>query len=261
MSEGPPLIVDKLPPIMVITINREHRLNALDNNSFKLFAAILKQATEDKSIRALIITGKGRAFSAGSDIYEYFEMKKVVEYMEHQKLGRIVYDFIEKMEIPVIAAVNGYCLGGGLELALVCDIIVASEDALFGDPALKLGVIPGGGTTQRLTRIIGRNKVKELLFTGDFITAEEAYRLGLVNKVVKKEELMEEAKKMALKTCKMAPLALAKAKKVVNEGAEAPLDVALSYEIEATTALFCTKDRYEGMKAFIEKREPKFEGE
>lgn len=209
----------------------------------------------------MIITGKGKAFSAGSDIHEYFAMKKVTEYMEHQRLGRLVYDLLESLEKPVIAAVNGYCLGGGLELALVCDLIIAAEDAQFGDPALRLGVIPGGGTTQRLTRILGRNKVKEILFTGVFMKAEEALRLGLVNRVVPRERLLEEARSMALEICKMAPLALAKAKRLVNEGLEAPLNAALSYEIEATTALFCTEDRQEGMRAFIEKREPIFKGE
>jgi len=257
MSEEP-ILVGKEPPIAIITINREHRLNALDNNSFRVLYNVLQDLEADPTIRAVIVTGKGRAFCVGSDVHEYSKMERVVDYMEHQRLGRLAYDFIERMSKPVIAAVNGYCLGGGLELALVCDLIVAAEDAKLGDPALKLGVIPGGGTTQRLTRVIGRNKVKELLFTGDFASAHEAERMGLVNRVVRPERLLEEAKELAVKTLRMAPLAVAKAKKVVNEGADAPLSVALSYEIEATTALFGTEDRYEGMRAFVEKREPRF---
>lgn len=259
MDENP-VLVEREPPIALVTLNREDRLNALDNRTTRILHDAIESLAKDPSIRTIIITGRGRAFCAGSDIHEYNKMEKVVEYMEHQKLGRMVYDLIENLEKPVIAAVNGYCLGGGLELALVCDVIVASDNAKFGDPTLRLGVIPGGGTTQRLTRIIGRNMVKELLFTGEFIRAEEARQLGLVNKVVAAEKLIEESKNMAVKVAKMAPLALAKAKKLVNEGTEAPLNVSLSYEIEATVALFGTEDRVEGMKAFIEKREPNFKG-
>lgn len=259
MNENP-VILEREPPIATVALNREHRLNALDNKTIRRLYEIIKELENEASVRAVIITGRGRAFCAGSDIYEYNKMERVVEYMEHQKLGRMVYDMIENLQKPVIAAVNGYCVGGGLELALSCDIIVASENAKFGDPTLRLGVIPGGGTTQRLTRIVGRNKVKELLFTGDFVSAEEAKHLGLVSYVVPPERLLEESRSMAVKIAKMAPLAVAKAKQLVNEGAQAPLNVSLSYEIEATVALFGTEDRVEGMKAFIEKREPNFKG-
>jgi len=254
------VIVERDPPNAVVTMNREHRLNALDNRTTRMLYDAIEGLGKDQSIRTVIITGRGRAFCAGSDIHEYNKMEKVVQYMEHQQLGRKLYDLVENLEKPVVAAVNGYCLGGGLELALACDVILASENAQFGDPTLRLGVIPGGGTTQRLTRIIGRNRVKELLFTGEFLSAEEAKQLGLVSKVVSLEKLAEESKKVGALMARMAPLAVGKAKRLVNEGTEAPLSVSLSYEIEATVALFGTEDRVEGMKAFAEKREPNFKG-
>ncbi len=258
--EGSPVLVSREPPVAIVSLNREHRLNALDNNATRILFSEIEAIAADSSVRVVVLTGCGRAFCAGSDIHEYNRMEKVTEYMEHQKLGRMLFDLIEGLDKPVIAAVNGYCLGGGLELALACDVIIASEDARFGDPTLRLGVIPGGGTTQRLTRIIGRNRTKELLFTGEFLGAEEAKQLGLVSKVVKRQTMIAESIEMAKRMAKMAPLSLAKAKRLVNEGAEAPLNVALSYEIEGTTALFATEDRKEGMKAFVEKREPNFTG-
>jgi enoyl-CoA hydratase len=247
-------------PVAVVRIDRERKLNAMDNLLTELLYEKIREGATNAKVRALIITGSGRAFSVGSDIEEYKKMEKVVQYAEHQRLGRLLYDYVENLDKPVIAAVNGYCLGGGLELALACDLVIATPDAKFGDPTLKLGVVPGGGTTQKLTRLIGKNKTKELLFTGTFLDAEAAKSLGLVNLIVSSEHLLEEAKKLAMKTISMAPLSIAKAKKLVNEGAESPLAVALSYEIEATIALFGTEDAKEGLKAFVEKREPKFKG-
>ena len=248
-------------PLARVTLNRESKLNAMDNQMTRLLYSKLKEAVEDTLVKAVIITGNGRAFSVGSDINEYKEMTKVVEYTEHQMIGRTLFDYIEAAQKPIIAAVNGYCLGGGFELALACDLILATPDAKFGDPSLKLGVVPGGGTTQRLTRLIGRNKTKELLFTGEFLSAEEAKGFGLVNAIAPSQTLLDEARRMAFRIIKMAPLSLAKAKRLVNEGAEAPLNVALSYEIESTISLFGTQDAKEGLSAFVEKREPNFRGE
>ncbi len=245
----------------IITLNREKKLNAMDNHMTSLLYERIREAGENNSIKAIVITGKGKAFSAGSDINEYGKMTKIVEYAEHQRLGRVLFDYIENTGKPIIAAVNGYCLGGGIELALACDLIVSSPEAKYGDPSLRLGVVPGGGTTQRLTRLIGRNKTKELLFTGEFLSAQEAKELGMVNLIVPADSLIEETRRMALKIISMPPLSLAKAKKLVNEGAESPLNVALSYEIESTIALYGTADAREGLSAFIEKREPHFKGE
>ncbi|ACP54836.1 Enoyl-CoA hydratase/isomerase [Sulfolobus islandicus M.16.27] len=224
-------------PIAIIGLNREQKLNALNTRLYLELYNILQQLEINKEICAIIITGKGRAFSAGADIYEFYSMTQQA-FAEFLKIARMVYDFIENMNKLVISAVNGYCLGGGFELALAGDLIIATKDALFGFPEITLGLIPGSGGTQRLARIVGRNKAKELILTAKFITAEEALSLNIISKIVDKELFLEEAKKLANNVCKFSADAIYKAKRAINEGIESPLSVSLSYEIELAVNLF-----------------------
>src|ERR687894_799583 len=176
----------------ILTFTREDRLNALDAQTFQDLLAALETIEADREIGVLMLTGRGRAFVAGADINGYID-RTVLEYVNFQRLGRLVYDRLERLRQPVIAAVNGYALGGGFELVLVADLVMAADTATFGLPEAKLGLLPGGGGTQRLPRLIGANKAKELIMTANFLTAPEARDLGIVNRVVPAEELMATA--------------------------------------------------------------------
>jgi len=206
----------------------------------------------------VIITGSEKVFAVGADIKEVSGIATSVDAHSFVTKVRSVFNKIENLEKPVIAAVSGLALGGGCELSLACDIRIAAENAMFGQPEIKIGVIPGGGGTQRLTRLVGIGIGKEMLYTGDPIDAEEAYRVGLVNKVVPLKSLMDEAKKMASKFSKQPGFALRMTKMVVNEGIKMDLQSALSHEARCFELLFSTEDQKEGMKAFVEKREPIF---
>lgn len=243
----------------ILTFTREDRLNALDAQTFRDLDATLDAIEADRQISVLIVTGRGRAFVAGADINGYVD-RTVLDFVEFQRLGRRVYDRIESLRQPVIAAVNGYALGGGFELVLVADLVVAAETATFGLPEAKLGLLPGGGGTQRLPRLIGRNKAKELIMTADFITANEAKALGIVNRVVPPEELMPAAHALADRILKRAPLAVEMAKQLVNDGLQASLPAAITQEMGMTATLYDTADAQEGIAAFIEKRPPEFVG-
>ncbi len=243
----------------ILTFTREDRLNALDAETFRDLLWALDQIEADRGIDILIITGRGRAFIAGADITGYVD-RTVLEYVDFQRLGRLVYDRIERLRQPVIAAVNGYALDGGFELVLVADLVVAAEEATFGLPEAKLGLLPGGGGTQRLPRLVGRNKAKELLMTADFITAEQARALGIVNRVVPGPELMSATYALADRILKRAPLAVAMAKQLVNDGLQASLPTAITQEMGMTATLYATTDAREGIAAFIEKRPPEFTG-
>lgn len=209
--------------------------------------------------RAVIITGKGKSFVAGADISEMKDMSPE-EAKDFSKKGHRVFTKLENFPKPVIAAINGFALGGGLEIALSCDILIASEKAKFGQPEVGLGLIPGFGGTQRLTRTVGPKKAKELIFTADRIDAGKAYEIGLVNRVVKPEELMNECENIARKIGKNAPLAIQHAKRAIDEGSDIKLEEALNIEAEEFKECFKTEDVKEGLDAFINKKEPEFKG-
>jgi len=246
--------------ITIMRMKREEKLNALNSEMFNEILVILRRLNNDKGVKVVVLTGKGRAFSVGADITELYNLQSQSRVSSFLRLQREVNDFIEEMDKPVISAVNGYCLGGGLELALASDLILASRSSKFGSPEIKLGWIPGGGGTQRLTRIVGKQKAKELILTGKMIDAEEAFRIGIVNKVVDDEKLMEEAKELA-RAVSRASIAVSKAKELINLAGEGNLKAMLSYESEVSNLLLSTRDAMEGIKAFFERRKPVFRGE
>jgi enoyl-CoA hydratase len=249
------IIYEKEDQIAVITFNRPEAMNALNNQTRAEFAAAVQEVAADDDIKVLILTGSGKAFVAGSDIKEF---NRTTPYAAHniQRLGEMV----EKLDKPVIAAVNGFCLGGGCEIAMGCDLIIASEKAKFGQTEINIGIIPGGGGTQRLQRLIGVCRAKELIFTGDIIRAEEADRLGLVNRVVPMEELMPTAKDLAAKIATKSAAALRLAKQAINRGMQTNLESGLRYEYELYSLSLSLEDKAEGVAAFLEKRAPKFVG-
>lgn len=253
------LIIERDGPKAVLTFTREERLNALNAQTFRELIAAAEELDGDDVVQVVIVTGRGRGFVAGADISDYVD-RTLLEYLEFQRLGRRMYDRWERLRQPVIAAVNGYALGGGFELVLVADLVVAAEEAKMGLPEAKLGLLPGGGGTQRLTRLVGRNKAKELLMTGDFITVAEARELGIVNRVVPAEKLMLAAHALADRILERAPLAVRMAKQLVNDGVDASLSSAISQEMGMTATLYDTADAREGIAAFIEKRPAVFTG-
>ena len=246
--------------IATITIAREKALNALNRQTLNEIGWALRDADGDARVRCVIMTGAGeKAFVAGADISEMAD-QGATEARGFAAAGRAVGEVLEAMTKPVIAAVNGFALGGGCEIALACDFIYASDKAKFGQPEVNLGVIPGFGGTQRLARRIGQGRAMELVLTGDLIGAEEALRIGLVNKVFPADQLMAEVKKTAEKIASKGPLAIGNARRAVRKGAELSLTGGLDLEAELFALLFATQDQKEGMKAFLGKRPAKFEG-
>ncbi|MFQ5881560.1 MAG: enoyl-CoA hydratase-related protein [Candidatus Methylomirabilales bacterium] len=246
--------------IALITLNRPRALNALSRAMIQELGQVLDQAEEDQAVRVLILTGAGeKAFAAGADLTELQHMSPLEAFHFSQTI-QAVSNRIERLKKPVIAAVNGYALGGGCELALACDIILASDRARFGQPEVNLGIIPGGGGTQRLARLVGKPRAKELIYTGEMIDAQEAYQLGLANKVFPAAELIVEARNFAKKVIGKAPVALELAKRVIEEGYDIDLFTALALETKAFALCFATEDRTEGILAFLEKRQPHFTG-
>ncbi|MEO0206698.1 MAG: enoyl-CoA hydratase-related protein [candidate division WOR-3 bacterium] len=249
-------IVEVADKIAVLKVNRPDVLNAVNTETILEIESAMKEFNDNKEVRVVIITGEGKSFVSGSDISRLAQMDSLAA-REYSQIGQRVLSFIENMEKPVIAAVNGYALGSGCEIAMACDIRIASEKAKFGQPEVKLGLIPGHAGTQRLARLVGIGKAKELIFTGDLIDAQEAYNIGLVNKVVPADNLLEETKNIAKKIIENAgPNAVKIAKTVLNRGIDANLQTANSYETEAFSILFSTEEAKEGMKAFLEKRKP-----
>lgn len=245
--------------IAIITINRPEAMNALNSKVLFDLSQIADKVQKDDDVNAVIITGEGKAFVAGADIREMMK-KTPIEARGFTMLGQQVFNKIERMDKPVIAAVNGMALGGGCELALACDMILASEKAKLGFPEVGLGIHPGFGGTQRLPRLVGKAKAKELIFTTDILNAEEAERIGLVNKVVPPEELVESAMSLAKKIVTKGPIAVKLAKSAINKGTEMDLDAGLAYEVESVSLTFSTEDSKEGMTAFTERRKPEFKG-
>lgn len=254
------LLFENLEGIGLITVNRPRALNALNKETLLELDSLFELLSKDKTIQAIIITGSGdKAFVAGADITEMQQMS-AVEGREWGKLAQSVFNKIENFPRPVLAAVNGYALGGGCELAMACDIRIASEKARFGQPEVSLGITPGFGGTQRLPRLIGKGRAKELLFTGDMIDAEEAYRIGLVNKIAAHQNLVETAREMANRILLRGPVAVTLCKAAVNEGMDVDLESGCAYEAEVFGLCFATADQKEGMTAFLEKRKPVFIG-
>jgi enoyl-CoA hydratase len=246
--------------IAVVTINRPKALNALNAATLSEIGQVFDELGADDSIHAVILTGAGeKAFVAGADI-SFMKDLTSIESRNFALLGQAVFNKIENLPQPVIAAVNGFALGGGCELAMSCDIRVASENAKFGQPEVNLGVPPGFAGTQRLPRLVGKGVAKELLYTADMIDAGEAHRIGLVNKVYPAAELLESAMKMANKIASKGPVAIRLTKSAVNQGMEMDLARGTAYEAEVFGLAFSTADQKEGMTAFLEKRKPQFTG-
>jgi enoyl-CoA hydratase len=246
--------------IATITVAREKALNALNRQTLNEIAWAVREADGDARIRCVILTGAGdKAFVAGADIAEMSGLD-ATEARSMSAAGRAAGDAMEQMQKPIIAAVNGFALGGGCELALACDFIYASDKAKFGQPEVNLGVIPGFGGTQRLPRRVGPGRAMELVLTGDIIGADEALRIGLVNRVIPAAELMTETRKTAEKIAGKGPIAIHYARRCVRKSQELSLPAGNDYEAELFALAFATQDQKEGMSAFLAKRPPKFEG-
>ncbi|KGK90886.1 enoyl-CoA hydratase [Desulfosporosinus sp. HMP52] len=253
------ILVEIEDGIAMLTLNRPAVLNALNDQVFSELAEAAAKIANDPSVRVMIITGGEKVFAAGADIGQ-MASATAVEVTISDRPSHRALQIIENMPQPVIAAIAGYALGGGCELTLVADVRIAADNAQFGLPEIKLGILPGAGGTQRLPRLIGAGRAKELIFSGDFIKAEEALRIGLVNKVVPADLLFSEAKKMAKRFADRGAVALRMAKSSVNEGLRMDLEAGLQYEHKCFSLLFATEDQKEGMKAFLEKRPAKFLG-
>jgi enoyl-CoA hydratase len=243
--------------VALIRINRPDARNALNMEVRKLIAQYLTELGDDIATRSIVLTGNEKSFAAGADIKEMAGAGPIemVQRGTH-KLWRV----IAACPKPVIAAINGFALGGGCELAMTCDIIIAGESARFGQPEVKIGIIPGGGGTQRLTRAVGKYKAMKICLTGELFSAKEAFDMGLVSELVPDGEVEKRAIEMATQIAALAPLAVQQIKEVLLAGQDASLDAALRLETKAIQVLFASADQKEGMAAFIEKRKPKFQG-
>src|SRR2546422_2142404 len=253
------ILVETNSRISVLTINRPDKRNALNQATRDEIRQALDSLERSPESRVLVITGAGdKAFIAGADINE-FEGRTAL--MQHDAMkGLRVFDAIEEFPKPVIAMINGFCLGGGLETALACDIRIAADTARLGQPEINLGIIPGGGGTQRLTRLVGEGKAMQIILTGEMIGAEEAYRLGLVNEVYPAAELEAKTMELANKIAEKSPIALAMAKASVKNAARMNLREGLDSEVDLFALCFSSEDKEEGVRAFIEKRKPEFKG-
>ncbi len=255
------LKIEKKDDIAILYVDRPKALNALNSEVLDELYSAFSELEKDDSVRVIVLTGSGdKAFVAGADIAEMAPLNGVGGFKFAEK-GHRLMNKIEHLEKPVIAMVNGYALGGGLEIAISCDFIYAAEDARVGFPEVTLGIHPGFGGTQRITKFVGKGLAKELVLTGKMITGKEAERIGLVNKAVPKENLMEEVMKVAKTIAKNAPLAVKFAKKLVNQSYSSPEDKALELEVKSFGVCFETKDQKGGMEAFLKKEKYPFKGE
>ena len=245
--------------VALLTLNRPEQLNSLDTATLEALEQRCREIESDAGVRAVVLTGEGRVFAAGADIAE-MRKQGPLEAEEFSRLGHRVLARLEGLEVPSIAAVNGYALGGGCELALACDWIYASTKARFGQPEVKLGLIPGFGGTSRLVRRVGVAWAKELVLAGEPVDAETALRIGLANRVYPPDALVEDALSAAAAVAQRGPLAVEAAKRVIQEGQGADVRVAHRLEQAAFGALAASEDRNEGMDAFLQKRDPDFQG-
>ncbi|MDE2059865.1 MAG: enoyl-CoA hydratase/isomerase family protein [candidate division NC10 bacterium] len=246
--------------LAIITLNRPKALNAINLAMVGELEQAVRQVRDDPGVRVVVITGAGdKAFAAGADITEFKAMSPIDAWMFVRRLQQLFLE-IERLPKPVIAAVNGYALGGGCELLMACDMVYASEAARIGQPEINLGIIPGAGGTQRLARLIGKQRAKALVLTGEMIDAQEAWGLGLLNKVVPADQLMVEVRKLADKLVMKGPLAVRAAKEAIEDGYDMALERALAHEAQLFALCFATEDKAEGVSAFLEKRPPTFKG-
>jgi enoyl-CoA hydratase len=251
------VLVEREAPVGIVLLNRPEALNALNDEVMGLLVDSLEELDADDGIRCIVLGGSEKAFAAGADIGQMAEASAMDMY-EARRIDR--WDAIRRIRTPLVAAVSGFCLGGGNELAMACDVIIASETARFGQPETGLGIIPGAGGTQRLTRAIGKAKAMDVILSGRFLTADEAERAGLVARVVAKEAWLEEAKAVARAIAEKGPIAQRLAKESVNRAHESTLETGLDYERKALYLAFASEDAREGLTAFTEKRKPDFEG-
>ena len=260
MREYQNLLVEMENQTAIVTVNRPKVLNALNKETIKELKQVFEELETDDAVLSVILTGAGeKSFVAGADITE-IRTSSAMEARDWARYAQGVFNAVENFPKTVIAAVNGFALGGGCELAMSCDIRIASEKARFGQPEVLLGVTPGYAGTQRLPRLIGKGRAKELIFTGDQIDAAEAYRIGLVNKVVAPENLLAAAKEMAAKINSRGQIAVKLSKTAINEGMDTDFESGQAYEAEVFGLCFATDDQKEGMNAFVEKRKANFTG-
>jgi enoyl-CoA hydratase len=260
MASYETLLLERRGRVALLTINRPDKLNALNIRTRAEGAAALEELRDDAEVRVVVVTGAGdKSFVAGADIGEFAGRTALTQ--RDVMTGRSLFTAVDTFPKPVIAMINGFCLGGGCELAMSCDLRVASERARFGQPEINLGIIPGGGGTQRLARLVGESKAMELILTGEMIDAQTALALGLVNRVVPHEELEAKTMELANLVAAKSPVALRMAKEAVKTAARSTLDEGLRREIDLFALCFSSRDKDEGVNAFLEKRRPEFTGE
>ena len=253
------VLYEKKGAIAYVTVNRPKVLNALNTPTWKDLRTAFEDARDDTAVRGVILTGAGKAFIAGADISELAHIT-AFEAEQSSRFGQGVLDLIEDLGKPVIAAVNGFALGGGCETAMACTIRIAVETAKFGQPEVKLGLVPGGGGTQRLPRLVGKGRALQLILSGEMISAQEAYRIGLVNEVVPAADLITRAEAILNKIASNAPIAVKFALEATNKGLETSQDEGLLLEASYFGLCAATEDKKEGTTAFLEKRAPQFQG-
>jgi enoyl-CoA hydratase len=249
--------IERDEPIAVVLLNRPQQLNALSGELMDELVGALQKLDADEAVRCIVLGGNERAFAAGADIGELAEGTPITLY-QNRRIDR--WDAIRALRTPLVAAVSGYCLGGGCELAMACDLIVASESARFGQPEINLGVLPGAGGTQRLTHAVGKAVAMDMILTGRMITADEARQLGLVARVVVREAWLEEAKRAAREIAAKGPVSVRLAKEAIDKAFEVPLSAGLDFERRAFYLARASEDATEGLTAFVEKRRPDFKG-
>jgi enoyl-CoA hydratase len=251
------IVVDREGPVGLVTLNRPKVLNALNQATMDELVDALEGLDRDEAIRCVVLTGNERAFAAGADVTEMAEATPADMLAGYRFLQ---WERIRKISKPIIAAVRGYALGGGCELAMLCDMVIAGEGARFGQPEINIGIMPGAGGTQRLTRAVGKARAMELVLTGRHMTADEAYAMGLVTRVVPDEVALDEARKLAREIASKPPVAVRLAKESILKAFDTSLETGLDYERKAFYLLFSTEDKTEGIQAFLAKRPPVFKG-